>query len=516
MSMKNNYNVNSSIPKEKFTFVQMDASIHDSKFDTKSRSFFADAMIRFKKNKSSLVAAWILAFMLLFSIVAPFCVPYTPKTVDRMYVSYPPFHPAIAAKGWGILDGGYDLPSQNENAVLAWKAIGVETGKDPILGIVDTHETEVMRRGKLVTILSYTLRVNRYYAKGIVSLNISEGEFKNMVAWQEENGIQLVYPYVDSRDICDITDSPNIWYQVKSQKGEPVLDKDGNYIPAYCTNKSMETVEYTGTRIAGDDGSYIYSAGKALGSVQCRVDYYSYYQYVNGFEPMYLFGTNSMGQDVFSSIGVGARFSLVFAILISVINLTIGAFYGAVQGYYGGKIDLILDRISDILSGIPFIVAVTLFQLYLADKVGTVGSLLVAFVATGWIGMAALTRKQFYRFKGQEFVLSARTLGASDFRLMFKHIFPNALGTIITSCALTIPGVISSETNLTYLGIVNIQDFAGTSIGTLMQQGSEQMTTAPHALFYPALYLGLLMICFNLFGNGLRDAFNPALRGGED
>ena len=130
--------------------------------------------------------------------------------------------------------------------------------------------------------------------------------------------------------------------------------------------------------------------------------------------------------------------------------------------------------------------------------------------------MAALTRKQFYRFKGQEYVLAARTLGASDRRLMFKHIFPNSLGTIITSSVLVIPGVINSETSLTYLGIVNLSEFAGTSIGELMTQGQAAMTTSPHAMLFPALFISLLLISFNLFGNGLRDAFNPSTRGTED
>jgi oligopeptide transport system permease protein len=179
-------------------------------------------------------------------------------------------------------------------------------------------------------------------------------------------------------------------------------------------------------------------------------------------------------------------------------------------------VDMIMDRIADILSGVPFVVVATLFQLHLAQHVPVVVSFLFAFVLTGWISMAALTRKQFYRFKSLEFVMAARTLGASDWRLMFKHIFPNGLGTIITSCALIIPGVISSETNLTYLGIINLSDFAGTSIGTLMSQGQANMTTSPHAMLWPSLFVALLMISFNLFGNGLRDAFNPSTRGAED
>ena len=112
--------------------------------------------------------------------------------------------------------------------------------------------------------------------------------------------------------------------------------------------------------------------------------------------------------------------------------------------------------------------------------------------------------------------MAARTLGASDWRLMFKHIFPNAIGTIITSCALISPSVINSETSMTYLGIVNLSTFAGTTIGTLLSQGNAAVTTAPHAMLWPSVFLGLLMICFNLFGNGLRDAFNPTTRGVED
>ncbi len=222
-----------------------------------------------------------------------------------------------------------------------------------------------------------------------------------------------------------------------------------------------------------------------------------------------------MGQDLFTAIAVGARFSLIFALLVSAINLFIGAIYGAIQGYYGGLTDLLLDRVTDILGNIPMIVVITLFQYHLAAKVGSVPAFLIAFIATGWIGMSALTRKQFYRFKSQEHILAARTLGASDWRLMFKHIFPNALGTIVTSCALIIPGVISSETSLTYLHIIDLSQVAGTSIGTLMEQGQRAMTSSPHAMLYPALFFSLLMISFNLFGNGLRDAFNPTTKGAD-
>lgn len=212
----------------------------------------------------------------------------------------------------------------------------------------------------------------------------------------------------------------------------------------------------------------------------------------------------------------GIKLSILVALCVSAINLVIGAVYGAVEGYYGGTVDIVLERISDILGGVPFIVVATLFQIHLSQKVGAIPSLLFAFVLTGWLGTAYRVRSQFYRFKNQEYVMAARTLGAKDRRIIWKHIFPNSLGTIITSCALVIPGVINQESTLSFLGIVKFSTAKTTSLGTLLSDASGIWTNYPHLMIYPALFLALLMICFNLFGNGLRDAFNPALRGVEE
>lgn len=502
------------IPQDKFEFVQKDAYLHDQKLETKSRSFFQDALLRFSKNKSSVVAAWILLFLVVFALVSPLISPYTINDKDKLYVNYPSYVPFAAKNHLGFMDGSKIHASQNEISMNYWNGIGEETGLNPVLGIDKTYTTLVKHRGQMIERKTYDLKINRYFEQGVVYRVFSYAEFEKIQQWQNETGIQVIYPFVEPADIQGITDNPNIWYEV-DKDGSAKLDENGNFVPVYSTRKEVEGAPYNSLRVEGDDGSYIYSMKKS-GAVQCRVCYYNYYQYLNGHEPMYIFGTTSMGQDLFSAIGIGARFSLLFAVFVSAINLSIGAVYGAVQGYYGGFIDMFMDRISDILSGVPFIVVTTLFQLHLAQKVGVVGSFLFAFVLTGWIGMAALTRKQFYRFKGQEFVMAARTLGASDGRLMFKHIFPNAIGTIITSCALVIPNVIRSETSMTYLGVVNLSDFAGTTIGTLLSQGNAAVTTAPHAMLWPSLFLSLLMISFNLFGNGLRDAFNPSTRGVED
>ena len=207
---------------------------------------------------------------------------------------------------------------------------------------------------------------------------------------------------------------------------------------------------------------------------------------------------------------------MLFAIAVSAINLIIGAIYGAIEGYYGGAVDLTMERISDILSGLPTMVVTVLFNLHLTKYIGVVPALLYAFILTGWIGIASTTRMQFYRYKNQEYVLAARTLGARDRRLIWKHIFPNSLGTLITSSVLIIPGVIFSETSLSYLGIINLNSSSMSSVGSMLSAGQSLMTTYPHIILFPALFIALLMISFNLFGNGLRDAFNPSLRGSED
>lgn len=355
------------------------------------------------------------------------------------------------------------------------------------------------------------------------------------------------------------------------------LTVPGEYKPAYIGSKDIYHNNYYGSKIDGDNGTHTYnhytykSSGLLCDSTEntyysyaeynqsgylTRILYSEYYKFLNtdwnlkegitqqdvnnaidnaktetefravydmfefdldsGFYAEFWLGTNQYGKDIFTLLASGARLSFILAFSISAINLTIGAIYGAIEGYYGGIADLIMERFAEILSGVPFIVVATLFNLHLADEVGPLVSLLFAFVMTGWLGMAGRVRMQFYRFKGQEYILSSRTLGASDLRIMFKHIFPNAIGTIITGSILSIPGVIFSESSLSYLRIIDLETSGFTSVGTLLSNGSKFVNTFPHILVPPVVFISLLMISFNLFGNGLRDALNPSLRGADE
>ena len=242
--------------------------------------------------------------------------------------------------------------------------------------------------------------------------------------------------------------------------------------------------------------------------------FYNYYRATHsGAHPEFIFGTDSGGYDLAYRVAVGTRLSLALALSVFMINFIIGAVWGAVSGYFGGRCDLIMQFITYVLSGVPFMVVATLFSIYLAARVGAVVSLLFAFVLTGWISTASRVRAGFYRFKGREYVMASRTLGASDARIILTHIFPNALGTVITASVLTIPGVIFSESMLSYLGIINLGTERVTSLGTLLADAGSAWMPSPHLVIFPGIIISLLMICFNLFGNGLRDALDPMQSG---
>jgi oligopeptide transport system permease protein len=166
-----------------------------------------------------------------------------------------------------------------------------------------------------------------------------------------------------------------------------------------------------------------------------------------------------------------------------------------------------MERITDILGRIPFMVLMTLLILHWGSSLPM---FVMALCMTGWIGTASLTRTQFYRFRGREYVLASRTLGASDARLIAKHIFPNGLGTIITAEVLLIPSVIFSEANIAYLGL-GLQNVS--SLGVILSDNQKWLSVHPYLLLFPSVIIALLMISFNLFGNGLRDAVNPSLKG---
>ena len=526
--MDNNFN---NIPAEKFRFATRNDLYHDSKFETKPVSYFQGAFQRFCKNKGAVVAAVVISILVLFAIIAPFFTPFQPAYYDMVYGHVTPKSNLFANSDIDFWDGCRQKDT-NYVGYLKDYAIAAETGRE----VIKNGEYTVSEDGS-----TYSYRYDTYYGVGFGKYKIiSVEEFNDIQRYQNETGRQVLYPVVKASDRPTLEKNKydaNIYYKVENPKASilrPELDANGNIIPNYWKHEAGSNnsliPEYNSLRIEGEDGftengkQYYYAYGRKVdGGVEVRAEYYEYYIYrhkevlKDGIEePLFLFGTTQTGKDIFACLAYGARFSFIFASVVAIANFIVGVIWGSISGYFGGKIDLVMERFAEILGSVPTIIVITLLKYHMGTA-SQVLVLFIAFFATGWIGMAGRTRMQFYRFKNQEYVLAARTLGARDSRIMFKHIFPNGLGTIVTSFALVIPSMIYSETSFTYLGIINLEAGNTTSVGTLIAAGQQSIiANAGYVAVFPCVFLVLLMLSFNLFGNGLRDAFNPSLRGTED
>ena len=276
---------------------------------------------------------------------------------------------------------------------------------------------------------------------------------------------------------------------------------------------STNTFSYSVNDVEGAENVYVEQVISAtqdsggLVTFSCAIKAYKYLGYDS--MPIHVFGTDAKGKDVLKYTFSGLRTSLILGIIVAAINVVIGVIWGSISGYFGGNVDLIMERITDILSGMPWIVLMTILCIKLGQTLFVFG---LALCLTGWIGTASVTRSQFYRYKNREYVLAARTLGAKSPRLIFRHVLPNAIGTIITNASLMIPSVIFNEATISYLGL-GLKGLD--SLGVILSDSQAYLLTYPYQMVVPAVIISLLMICFNLFGNGLRDAFNPSLKGSD-
>ncbi|QUY65604.1 ABC transporter permease [Helcococcus kunzii] len=262
---------------------------------------------------------------------------------------------------------------------------------------------------------------------------------------------------------------------------------DQNTDHAYLTPK-VPIIENLGILDGKQYGNDIYKEKGALGT-------------------HYIFGTDSLGRDLWVRTWKGAQISLYMALLAIIIDLVIGVSYGLISGFYGGKVDMIMQRFIEVLNGIPDTVIVTLLVLILNPGIV---SITLALVIKGWIGMSRVTRAQVLKLKGQEFVLASRTLGSSNFKLIFKEILPNIIGQLIVMSMFSIPSAIFTEAFLAFIGLGLAAPQA--SLGVLINDGFKSFLSSPYMTIIPTALLSILMFSFNILADGLRDAFDPTMK----
>lgn len=246
-----------------------------------------------------------------------------------------------------------------------------------------------------------------------------------------------------------------------------------------------------------------------FGPMLIKFDYATQNYKMSNINPnsTYWFGTDALGRDLFSRILWGARISLSVGVVSAIINFVIGVIYGGISGFYGGTIDMLMMRIVDILYAVPVVLYVILLMVLMGS--GLV-NIYIALGISYWVGMARIVRGQVLALKEQEFVLAAKALGARNFRIIVRHLVPNCMGPIIVMLTMSIPAAIFTEAFLSFIGLGVSAPMA--SLGVLCNDAVQTYRTFPYQLFFPAAAICLIMLAFNLFGDGLRDALDPKMR----
>lgn len=467
------------IDTKKLVLVHGDGSDFETAKDTPLESveigYYKDSWLRFKKNKVSVVAFFIILFIMFFVLFGPYMKPY-------------------------------DLPERSATAAFNIANLPAKTKFGERLGFMDgTKEIEIGKR------LALHIYDDKEFGERIIISGLPQELIDNRdhPDYADVNRLKIkVDAYRYQNYITSIV--PSTYYTkytgTQESREEALLPithalREEAFLDYLAKNYILEIVKISETKSIENPDLVFYT-------YYVRIDHFKTYLNQTPEDTYFWFGTTGEGKDLFKELWKGARISLLMALAVVIINTAVGLTIGATVGYYGGVLDLLFDRFVEIISSIPFLSVITLLTVRFGAQLWVI---VLAFTATGWIGSYYTGRMQFYRFKNREYVLAARTLGASDARIMLKHISPNTLGYIVTGYALAIPSFIFSEASYSFLGIINYAN--ATSVGMLLNQGQAVMGLHPHLLLFPAIYIAILMIAFNLLGNGLRDAFNPSLRG---
>ena len=531
-----------------FEFITREEKI-DNEQTRRSLTYWEDVWRRLKKNKLSMFGLFGVIIVILFGVLGPYFTPYAYSDQILDYSNLPPSFEIYE------LDEDFYIYITKEYRVLETSEKGElmeridYIHKDVINKIyyyAKSYELELIDN----TSGGYPLGV-AIDSEAVYSYNWGLA-FKDSINAVGDVQVELVYihpasPFNDVLREGEVFDmeSDNLTLT------ELILVDDPNAtIPVYMNLDAgdgaleivnqLESFDYVSEVLFGGEVITVNFSYKLMDEGEHPAGYEDVDMAVtyNGVEnkyiydkvsnSTYLFGTDMLGRDLLTRVMYGARISLTIAFVATLVNFFIGIFYGSVSGYSGGSVDNYMMRIVDIINSIPLVLYVILLMVLLKEVVISVtifgtyfvifkggaglGTIIIALGSIYWVGMARLVRGQILGLKEQEFVLAARTIGVSRFKIIIRHLVPNAMGPIIVSMTMMIPSAVFTEAFLSFIGLGISAPKA--SWGTLANDALSGLTTYPYQLFFPSAAIALTMLAFNFLGDGLRDALDPRLRKG--
>lgn len=442
-----------------------------------SLSYWEDVWIRLKKNRQAIASLYLVGILLIFSFFGPFVWTVDPALQNLNRVSEGPSlgRQAIVvddtADEQTIEDANFPYLPENDNPSIGAPEKFEVVGTPSTLG-VEIHWSPVEGAA------GYLIYRSQKESKSLEEISNNGVVIKEVGAGNEIG-------FIDRFDIQPM----EYWYAVVAKSVETVSTQSKII--------NVKVVRAIGLESAQSESKEPVKVGDNV---------------TLAIHPL---GTDYLGRDMLARLMYGGRISLIIGIFVPLIYILFGALYGGLSGFLGGRIDNIMMRISDIVATMPYLLVVIILYILLGGNVGTksVFALMVAMTSMFWPGTARLIRGQVLQIREEGYVQASKLLGSSTIYIILRHMIPNTMGLILVNLTFAVPSSIFSEAFMAFIGMGVKPPFA--SWGSLCEEGVKTMTSSPHELFWPALFISLTTLAFNLLGDGLRDATDSKMRSRE-